>query len=78
MPVMSAVLPISEIKQQFQDEWVLIAYTQIDENLNVIAGEVLAHSPNVETLYHLLPQYPDRPVAFEYVGEVPEDIAFIL
>ena len=75
---MSAVLPIHKIKQQYQDEWVLIAYTQVDENLNVTEGEVLAHSPNVETLYHLLPHYRDRAVAFEYVGEVPEDIAFIL
>lgn len=75
---MSPVLPISEIKQQYQDEWVLIAYTQVDENLSVTEGEVLAHSPNVETLYHLLPQYRDRAVAFEYVGDLPEDLAFIL
>jgi alpha-mannosidase len=39
---MPAVLLINKIKQQYQDEWVLIAYTQIDENLNVMEGEVLA------------------------------------
>jgi hypothetical protein len=25
-----------------------------------------------------LPQYSDRPVAFEYVGEIPADFAFML
>jgi hypothetical protein len=75
---MTSQTPFAQIKQQYQDEWLLVAYTQVDENLNVLEGEVLAHSPNVETLYHLLPQYRDRPVAFEYVGEVPEDLAFIL
>jgi hypothetical protein len=75
---MPTILPIHEIKQQYQNEWVLIAYTQVDENLNVTEGEVLAHSPNVETLYHLLPQHRDRAVAFEYIGEIPEDLAFIL
>jgi hypothetical protein len=75
---MTALCSINQIKQQYQNEWVLIAYTQIDENLSVLEGEVLAHSPDVETLYRLLPQYSDRPIAFEYVGEVPEDLAFLL
>jgi hypothetical protein len=75
---MPAVLTLDEMKQHYQNEWLLIAYTQIDENLNVIQGEVLAQSPHVETLYHLLSQYPDRAVAFEYVGEIPEDLAFVL
>jgi hypothetical protein len=75
---MTAGLTLDEMKQQYPNEWLLIAYTQIDENLTVIQGEVLAHSPNVETLYHLLSQYRDRAVAFEYVGELPEDLAFIL
>ena len=29
----------------YPSEWVLIAYTELDEDLNVIRGEVLAHSP---------------------------------
>ncbi len=72
-------LPTSEdMKQQYHDEWLLIAYTEIDDNLNVIQGEVLAHSPDVETLYALLPQFKDQAVALEYVGEIPKDLAFIL
>jgi hypothetical protein len=75
---MPALLTLKEMKQHYPDEWLLIAYTQIDENLNVLQGEVLAHSANVETLYSLLPHYRDRAVAFEYAGEIPENLAFIL
>ena len=56
----------------------LIAYTKIDDNLNVMQGEVLAHSSDVDTLYALLPQFNDRAVALEYVGEIPADLAFVL
>jgi hypothetical protein len=75
---MPAVITLDAMKQHYQNEWLLIAYTQVDENLNVMEGEVLAHSSNVETLYHLLPQYRNRAIAFEYIGEIPEDLAFIL
>ncbi len=75
---MATDLTLVEMQQHHQNEWLLIAYTQIDENLQVLKGELLAHSPNVETLYRLLPQYRDRAIAFEYVGEIPEDVAFIL
>ncbi|MCY7276309.1 MAG: hypothetical protein LH702_21880 [Phormidesmis sp. CAN_BIN44] len=75
---MAALLTSEDMKQQYHDEWLLIAYTEVDDNLNVIQGEVLAHSPDVETLYALLPQFKDQAVALEYVGEIPKDLAFIL
>jgi hypothetical protein len=55
-----------------------ITYTEIDDNLNVMQGEVLAHSTDVEALYTLLPQFKDRAVVLEYVGEIPPDLAFVL
>jgi hypothetical protein len=75
---MATLLTAAAMKQHYHDEWLLIAYTEIDDNLNVMQGEVLAHSPDVETLYALLPQFKDRAVALEYVGEIPQDLAFIL
>ncbi len=71
-------LTIEQIKQRYRDEWLLIGYTDLDDNLNVLSGEVLAHAQNANDLYKLLPQYSDRPVAFEYVGEIPPDFAFML
>jgi hypothetical protein len=74
----TTILTLEQMKQQYHDEWLLIAYTDLDDDLIVRSGEVLAHAPNADDLYKLLPQYKDRPIAFEYIGEVPSDFAFML
>jgi hypothetical protein len=75
---MTEILTREEMAQRYHNEWLLIAYTEIDENLNVIRGEVLAHSPSQEEIYNYLPLAKGKAVAFEYVGKIPEDLAFIL
>jgi hypothetical protein len=75
---MANILTLEEMKQQYHDEWLLIAYTEIDENLKVIRGEVLTHSPNAEDVYRALPHHKDRAVALEYIGEVPSDLVIML
>ncbi|MDJ0687200.1 MAG: hypothetical protein QNJ41_01705 [Xenococcaceae cyanobacterium MO_188.B32] len=75
---MSEIMSFEEIKQHYEGEWVLIAYTETDENLQVIKGEVVAHSADKEEIYQALESASDRPLAIEYMGQVPEDIAFIL
>jgi hypothetical protein len=74
----TTILTLEQMQQQYHDEWLLIAYTDLDHDLIVRSGEVLAHASNADDLYKLLPQYhQDRPIAFEYIGEVPSDFAFI-
>jgi hypothetical protein len=52
---MARLLTYEEMKQQYPDEWLLIAYTEIEPDpLQVLQGEVLAHSPNVEEIYRSL------------------------
>jgi hypothetical protein len=75
---MATILSIEEMQQQYHNEWLLIAYTELDPDMNVVRGEVLEHSPDVEEVYKALPQRQGRAVAIEYVGEVPQDLAFIL
>lgn len=72
------VLTLEEMRQRYDGEWLLIAYTQLDENLQVIAGEVLAHSSDRDTLYASLSLGRGKDVAIECFAEVPEDMAFIL
>jgi hypothetical protein len=69
---MPQILSFKEIQQQYDGEWLIIAYIELDADLQVIAGEVLAHSPDEAEIY------TDRDVAIEYVGQVPEDLAFML
>jgi hypothetical protein len=75
---MAEVLTLEEMKHRYDREWLLIAYTEIDEDFNVIRGEVLAHSPSQEEIYQALPLRQNRAVAIEYIGQIPEDLAFML
>jgi hypothetical protein len=56
----------------------LISYAELDENLNVVRGEIMAHSPDRDQIYGDLLTVKDKPVAIEYVGAIPEDLAVIL
>jgi hypothetical protein len=66
---------LTEILKQYKDEWVLIEYSQLDAELNVVEGRVLAHSPRKEDLYALLPKFKGKNFAIEYTGELPKDVA---
>ena len=75
---MSEIMSFEEIKQYYDGEWVLIAYSEADENLKVVKGKVIAHSINKEDIYRALEKADEQPLAIEYMGRVPEDLAFIL
>lgn len=79
---MSKIMTFEKIKQQIRDEWLLIAYTELDENLNVVQGKLLLHSPEVEDIYNQkdlvqVTQFGIQlltPRAFlQLVGELPHD-----
>ena len=67
-----------EIRKQHEGQWVLIRYHQLDEHLNVLEGEVVAHSPEKEELYRQLLQTTGQNIAIEYAGEFPQDLAVML
>ena len=75
---MSSILTLQEMCDRYNGEWLLVAYTELDENMIVVRGEVLAHSPNQSDVYEALPIAKGRDVAFEYVGTVPADFAVML
>ena len=56
----------------------LIAYTELDEDLNVIRGEILAHSRARDLLYNNPLSREGKSVAREYTGPIPEDLAAML
>jgi hypothetical protein len=72
------ILTLEEMQQKYNNEWLLIAYAELDEDLNVVRGEVLAHSPNQAEIYEALPLAKGKAVAFEYIGQIPDDLAFML
>ena len=46
IPEKSEILTLEEIQEKYPQQWVLIAYTEEDEYLNVVRGQVLAYSPD--------------------------------
>ena len=71
-------MKMDEIRRQYEGEWVLIEYTELDEDLRVVEGDVIAHSPNREEIYRQLLGTKGKDVAIEYLGDVPEDLAVML
>ncbi|MEG3859727.1 hypothetical protein [Microcoleus sp. herbarium12] len=74
----SPILTLEEIFSLYPDEWVLIAYTELDEDLSVIRGRVLAHSPERDLLYNNALSRKGKSVAIEYTGPIPENLVAML
>jgi hypothetical protein len=64
---------LEKIRQRFKNEFVLIEVTKTDEdNVEILEGNVLAHSPNRDEIMELLGRGVARDVAVEWCGE-PDD-----
>jgi len=64
---------LEEIRQQFKDEFVLIEVTKTDDdNVEILEGNVLAHSPNRDEIMELLGRGLARDVAVEWCGAVDD------
>ncbi len=75
---MNEILTIEQIRQRYTDEWILIAFTELDEQMNVLAGVVIAHSKERDEVYQAFDVRRGRNVAVEYTGSIPLDVAYVL
>lgn len=71
-------MTLEEIIRQYPSEWVLIEFTTLDEELKVVDGEVVAHSPSKEDIYKQLAMLDRDNIAIEFTGEMPEEPAYWL
>jgi hypothetical protein len=71
-------MTFEEIIRQFPSEWVLIEFTTLDEELKVVEGEVVAHSPSKADIYKQLATLDRDNIAIEFTGEIPEEPAYWL
>jgi len=68
---------IEEIKQRFNQEWLLIEVTKTDEIDQPVEGCLLAHSPNHDELWRMSEKFGgDLFIVFS--GPVPEGMIFAL
>ncbi len=71
----NTVLTIEQMYETYIDEWLLIAYTVLDVHLNVLAGEVIAHSKDRDEVYAALPDLKGRSFTIEHTGLATSDVA---
>ena len=75
---MKEVMSLSEIKQQFDSEWVLIGDPKTSEDFTVQAGTVLWHSKDRDELYRKAREMHPGHSAILYLGKLPDNAAVIL
>jgi hypothetical protein len=71
-------MTFTEIKQHYPNEWVLIEFTELDEELGVVEGRVVAHSPRKTDIYQKLIELDNEKIAIEFTGDQPEEPAYLL
>ena len=71
-------MKFDEIKKRFKGGWVLIEYTELDDNLLPLEGEVIAHSGDKDVILKEQLRYKGKKLAIEYLGDIPEDWAVML
>ncbi|MFH1859801.1 MAG: hypothetical protein ABH870_02115 [bacterium] len=69
---------IKEIEERYKDEWVLVTCKDVDENFDIIDGDVLYRSKDKDEVYKKLLELKPKNCAIEYTGKVPEDLAVML
>ncbi len=67
-------MTFDEIKKQYPHEWVLVEYWQLDDQMHVKEGNVLAHSGNREKVYETLAKAYGKNVIIEYTGPSSEEL----
>lgn len=80
-------MKMAEIRERYQGEWVLIKFgsmADLDENLEVINGEVVAHARTWKEIDRSRKQVGPGSYTMEFLGETPEfedideDTGFVL
>jgi len=61
-------LSLDDIRQQYPNQWVLVINPRLDNDLNLIEGEVIYHTSNKQDLYEHLYLSGDADSALEYTG----------
>jgi hypothetical protein len=79
---MVEVLTLEEMKSRYHGEWLLVDCQEMDDDMNVVRGKVVAHFSEQAALYEAIADYRTNhnkgTLAIEYVGEIPEDWAVLL
>lgn len=77
-PETIARLTLEEMYKKYPEQWLLIADPELDENLNVVRGEVVLASEDRDDIYDNLHLRNGKSFAIEYTGGLPDNICLLL
>lgn len=75
---MDEILTITQIRERFESEWVLIEDPETDATLEVKSGKVRWHSKDRDEVYRKAVELRPRRFAMLYTGKMPKDTAIVL
>lgn len=75
---MKDILSFSEMKKQYDSEWILIENPETDENLNIKQGKILWHSKDRDEVYRKARNIHPAHSAIIFTGKLPDNVAVIL
>ncbi len=62
------ILSLQEIRENYPNQWVLVINPELDDNFEIIRGEVVANCTTKEELYQKLHLRQGQSSAIEYTG----------
>lgn len=62
-------MTLEEIKQRYPNQWVVIEFTQLDDDSRVVDGNVITHSPSRHEIDKQLATLRNEKIAVEFTGE---------
>jgi len=72
-------MTLEEIKQQYPNQWVLIACPALDENLDPIDGTVIACAESHDGILAALEKQVGKQIVIKYTGDdLPVDFTYAL
>ena len=67
-------MTLSEIEEQFDNEWILVEDPHLNDRKQVVGGRVRCHSKNRDDVYAKAVELRLKHSAFLYTGPTPENI----
>lgn len=73
------ILTMEKIRAQYAGNYVLIEFVELDEDMQIVRGKVIAHSANGNEIFQEFIKHRSRnaPVALEYLGPLPDEIVVV-
>jgi hypothetical protein len=71
-------MTLDEIRQRYPNQWVLIEFSSLDDELRVTDGTVVAHSASREEIDNQLMTMRKERIAVEYTGDCDTEERYLL